>query len=51
MGVRETGKIVHRGPPSELRNDPKIVESYLRGMADMRYYFFKDSQKRRNQCR
>jgi len=29
--VLETGKIVHGGPAAELRNDPKIVESYLGG--------------------
>jgi branched-chain amino acid transport system ATP-binding protein len=27
--VLETGKIVHGGPAAELRNDPKIIESYL----------------------
>jgi branched-chain amino acid transport system ATP-binding protein len=27
--VLETGKIVHGGPAAELRNDPKIMESYL----------------------
>jgi branched-chain amino acid transport system ATP-binding protein len=48
--VLETGMIVHRGPMSELRNAPKIMESYLGGMADMRYNFCKDSQKRRNRC-
>jgi len=35
----------------EIVRDPKIVESYLGGMADMRYYLFMDSQKRRNRCR
>jgi branched-chain amino acid transport system ATP-binding protein len=29
--VLETGKIVHSGPAAELRNDPKIMESYLGG--------------------
>jgi branched-chain amino acid transport system ATP-binding protein len=29
--VLETGKIVHGGPAAELRNDPKIMESYLGG--------------------
>jgi branched-chain amino acid transport system ATP-binding protein len=29
--VLETGKIVHAGPASELRDDPKIMESYLGG--------------------
>ena len=29
--VLETGKIVHRGPAAELRDDPKIMESYLGG--------------------
>jgi branched-chain amino acid transport system ATP-binding protein len=29
--VLETGKIVHAGPAAELRNDPKIMESYLGG--------------------
>jgi branched-chain amino acid transport system ATP-binding protein len=27
--VLETGRIVHGGPAEELRNDPKIMESYL----------------------
>jgi branched-chain amino acid transport system ATP-binding protein len=27
--VLETGRIVHGGPASELRNDPKVMESYL----------------------
>ncbi len=27
--VLETGKIVHAGPAAQLRNDPKIMESYL----------------------
>jgi branched-chain amino acid transport system ATP-binding protein len=29
--VLETGRIVHGGPAEELRNDPKIMESYLGG--------------------
>jgi branched-chain amino acid transport system ATP-binding protein len=29
--VLETGRIVHGGPAAELRNDPKIMESYLGG--------------------
>ena len=29
--VLETGKNVHGGPAAELRNDPKIMESYLGG--------------------
>jgi branched-chain amino acid transport system ATP-binding protein len=29
--VLETGKIVHAGPAAELRDDPKITESYLGG--------------------
>lgn len=29
--VLETGKIVHRGPAAELRNDPRIMDSYLGG--------------------
>lgn len=29
--VLETGRIVHQGPAAELRNDPKIIESYLGG--------------------
>jgi branched-chain amino acid transport system ATP-binding protein len=29
--VLETGKIVHSGPAAVLRNDPKIMESYLGG--------------------
>jgi branched-chain amino acid transport system ATP-binding protein len=29
--VLETGKIVHAGPAAQLRNDPKIMESYLGG--------------------
>lgn len=29
--VLETGKIVHHGSAAELRNDPKIMESYLGG--------------------
>jgi branched-chain amino acid transport system ATP-binding protein len=29
--VLETGRIVHGGPAAELRNDPRIMESYLGG--------------------
>jgi branched-chain amino acid transport system ATP-binding protein len=29
--VLETGRIVHGGPAADLRNDPKIMESYLGG--------------------
>ena len=32
--VLETGRIVHGGPAAELRNDPKIMESYLGGRRD-----------------